>query len=62
MENDWLTPEELAAELKVPVSTIYAWRYKGTGPKGSRIGRHVRFRRVDVDEWAERNADPQPAA
>lgn len=56
-----LTPEELAAHLKIPVSTIYAWRYKGRGPKGSKVGRHVRYKRADVEAWLEANAD-RPAA
>lgn len=62
MLNEWMTPEELADHLRIPVSTVYAWRYKGTGPKGSRVGRHVRFRRSDVDAWLEAQAEPRPAA
>lgn len=61
--DDWFTPEELADHLKIPVGTIYAWRYKGTGPRGSKVGRHVRFRRSDVDAWLDQHADgPRPAA
>ena len=48
---------ELAAYLKVPVATIYAWRYRGTGPPGLRIGRHVRFRLRDVERWLESRED-----
>jgi excisionase family DNA binding protein len=46
-----LTTDELAAYLDVPVATIYAWRYHRTGPPGFRIGRYVRYRRRDVEEW-----------
>lgn len=59
--NDWLSPEDLADEIHVPVGTVYQWRYKGTGPKGFKIGRHVRFRRADVDRWIEEQADPTRA-
>ncbi len=48
-----LTVEDLAEYLSVPVATLYAWRYRRQGPPGFRVGRHVRFRRSDVDDWIE---------
>ncbi len=30
----YLTPNDLAALLGVPVQPIYQWRYKGVGPAG----------------------------
>jgi excisionase family DNA binding protein len=52
-----LTVPELAEYLAVPTSTIYQWRYLRKGPPGFRIGRHVRYRRSDVDEWIERHVE-----
>jgi len=49
----------LATFLGVPVATIYAWRQKGYGPKGIRIGRHVRYRKEDVDTWVCRQEDAE---
>ncbi len=49
--EDLLTPNELAQWLSVPKATLYAWRYRGEGPPSMRIGRHLRYRRADVDEW-----------
>jgi excisionase family DNA binding protein len=46
-----LTAQELADYLGVPLATIYAWRYRGEGPPGFRAGKHLRFRRSDVDQW-----------
>jgi excisionase family DNA binding protein len=46
-----LTPGELAKMLSVPVSTLYAWRYHGKGPVAVRVGRHLRYRRDEVDAW-----------
>lgn len=46
-----LTVQELADYLGVPVATIYAWRYRHEGPPGFRVGRHVRFRWRDVQQW-----------
>jgi excisionase family DNA binding protein len=60
--TEWIGIEELAAELGIPVRTIYAWRTTGKGPHGHKIGKHVRFRREDVEEWLVTTADPQPAA
>jgi excisionase family DNA binding protein len=52
--SDLFTPEELAGYLKLPsVETIYAWRSRRRGPKATRVGRYIRFRKVDVDVWLE---------
>lgn len=54
---------ELAKELGVPPKTIYGWRTRGVGPRGIKIGKHVRFKRADVDAWlASCYDDPRPAA
>lgn len=52
-----LSPTELAEYLKMPVKTIYNWRSAGEGPRGIRVGRHVRYRQTDVDAWLDRLAD-----
>ncbi len=46
-----LSVEDLATYLDIPVATIYAWRYRRQGPPGFRVGRHLRFRREDVERW-----------
>jgi excisionase family DNA binding protein len=46
-----LTIQDLAAYLDLPVATLYAWRYRGQGPSGFRVGRHIRYRQSDVDQW-----------
>ena len=46
-----LSVQDLAAYLDVPVATIYAWRYRRQGPTGFKVGRHLRYRRSDVDRW-----------
>jgi excisionase family DNA binding protein len=48
-----LSIRELAAYLNVPVQTLYVWRYNGDGPRGIKVGRHVRYRPEDVEEWLE---------
>ena len=50
-----LSAQDLADYLEVPVKTIYAWRHRNTGPRGFRVGKHLRFRWRDVESWmAER--------
>ena len=46
-----MSAQELADYLDVPLKTIYAWRYRRQGPRGFRVGRHVRFRLSDVHHW-----------
>ncbi len=46
-----VTVEELAQWLGVPTATIYRWRYHGDGPPSYKVGRHVRFRAAEVEEW-----------
>ncbi len=62
MTDDFFSPQGLADYLGVPVATVYRWRHRHEGPRGLRVGRHVRFRRADVEAWLELQADPRPAA
>lgn len=54
--------EEVAGQLGVPIKTIYVWRTRGKGPRGIRVGKHLRFRQSDIDAWLESQADDRPAA
>ena len=51
-----LWAQEVAAILGVPVKTLYQWRYKGVGPAGLRVGRHLRYRAADVEAWIDDRA------
>jgi excisionase family DNA binding protein len=48
---------DLSEMLSVPVTTLYQWRHRGEGPPGYRVGRHVRYRRSEVEAWLETQAD-----
>lgn len=54
--QQFLSPEGLAEYLGLPLGTIYTWRQRGTGPRGIKVGRHVRYRRADVERWLEEQA------
>ncbi|MFG6297842.1 helix-turn-helix transcriptional regulator [Streptomyces rochei] len=53
LPDRYLTPVDLADLLAVPVETVYQWRRKQTGPRGFRVGRHLRFDPEDVRVWVE---------
>lgn len=55
--GEWLTLDDIATDLRIPVETVYRWRKKRTGPRGHRIGRHIRVRRDDYEAWLAEQAD-----
>jgi excisionase family DNA binding protein len=57
LPDRYLTPEDIATLLRVPLETVYQWRKKRTGPPGFRVGKHLRYDPADVHHWiAERRA------
>lgn len=54
-KDEWMRLADVAAESKMALSTIYYLHNKGRGPKFSRLGRTVRVKRSDFDEWFEEN-------
>jgi excisionase family DNA binding protein len=53
---------EVAAYLNLPAQTLYSWRVSARGPRGIKIGRHLRFRRSDVESWLDEQSDYRPPA
>lgn len=51
MSDDWWEPGPLAEWLKMSERTLANWRHFNTGPRYYHIGRHVRYRHADVEEW-----------
>lgn len=52
MEKLWST-QELADFLGLPVQTIYQWRKREYGPPGRKMGKHIRYRRSEVECWID---------
>jgi len=46
-------PAEVAEYMGVPVDTLKRWRLVRRGPKWIPVGRHVRYRWVDVEAWLD---------
>jgi len=53
--DEWLTVDEVCAELKISRRTFDRWRALGTGPKAKRLGGSggIRIRRSWLDEWLD---------
>jgi len=52
-----LSAQQLADYLGIPLATLYAWRYRREGPPGFRAGRHLRYRKHDIDQWINDRLD-----
>jgi len=51
-----LSTRQLADYLQVPETTIYLWRTEGRGPVGFRVGKRLRFKASDVEQWLQEQA------
>lgn len=61
-ETEWMDPDETSEYILFPKATLYYWRSIGEGPKANKVGRHLRYKRSDVDAWMESCAEPRGAA
>ncbi|MFE3430010.1 helix-turn-helix transcriptional regulator [Streptomyces sp. NPDC059171] len=61
LPDRYLTPLDLSDLLGVPVETVYQWRRKDTGPRGFRVGRHLRYDPEDVRAWVATLMDKEAA-
>jgi excisionase family DNA binding protein len=53
VQEPFWTVAEVAAYLRLPVETLYAWRKRGYGPPAARLGRHLRYDPADVRAWVK---------
>ena len=55
--GDYLTVDELAEYLQLSKETIYHWRLEGIGPKATKLGKHLRYSRANVEAWLKSRTD-----
>lgn len=55
--EEYLTIEELAALLKVPVRTVHHWRYRGESPPAVKIRGTLRLPLSGVQVWIKANTE-----
>ncbi|MCP4307575.1 MAG: helix-turn-helix domain-containing protein [bacterium] len=48
-----MSAEDVSEWLGIPKKTLYAWRYRREGPTSLKVGRHLRYRPADVEEWLD---------
>jgi excisionase family DNA binding protein len=46
-----LTEQQAAEVLAIKVKTLQAWRVRGGGPKFVKVGRLVRYTKVDLEDF-----------
>jgi excisionase family DNA binding protein len=57
--QEFLSIVELAELLGVRPKTIYTLRARNDAPPAARVGRELRFRRSDIDEWMRARTEPK---
>ena len=55
--GDYLSVDELAEYLQLSKETIYHWRLEGTGPKATKLGKHLRYSRENILAWLRARTD-----
>lgn len=45
------TVHEAAAYLRIPIKTLYQWKWRGEGPPAYKAGRHLRYVPDEVRAW-----------
>lgn len=53
LDKEFLTINDLCELLSVTPKTVHSWRYRGIGPASFKAGKHVRYKRSDVEAWIE---------
>jgi len=49
--SNLLLDHEVAEMVNVSAYTVRYWRRNNTGPKHILVGRQIRYRKSDIDEW-----------
>jgi len=56
-----LSTRQLAERLGVSIRTVETWRYRGIGPRGTRLGyKAVRYPESEVERWLAEKAEQDP--
>ena len=49
-----LNEQQAAKMLNLNVASVRNWRLRGGGPKFIKVGRLVRYRPADIEDWIEK--------
>lgn len=59
MTSELMDSRELAVRLGKSPAALANWRYLGLGPKFVKVGRSIRYRVADVENWLEAHTQQQ---
>ena len=48
-----LTQDQVADLLQIPARTLEDWRLRAYGPRFIRLGKRVRYRARDIEQWLD---------
>ena len=51
LSDAWMTPAEAAAYVSLTSLALNQRRFTGTGPRYTKVGRLIRYRKNDLDAW-----------
>jgi excisionase family DNA binding protein len=61
IEESWVGVEEVAAHLRVAKESVYRW-VESKGLPAHRVGRLLRFKLSEVDEWVKNSGGDESSA
>lgn len=53
--KEWLTPQEVNKEFGFSTSTLAKWRMNNINLPFSKIGKYIRYKRSDIEEFIVNN-------
>lgn len=53
IKREWLNPNEVSKEFGYSVSTLAKWRMAKKHLKFSKMGKYIKYRRSDIEEFLE---------
>jgi len=53
IEKVWLSPREVELEYGIAVSTLAKWRMKKQNVKFSKVGKAVKYKRMDIENFLD---------
>lgn len=56
------SPQDVSAYTGVPLNTVNKWRWHSKGPPFMHIGKYVRYRKADVEQWLDAQRAEGPRA
>jgi len=56
-DSRFMTTKELAGLVRRSPATVRAWRHRGQGPRGTRVGRGVLYPREVVEAWLKQREE-----